>query len=212
MKKIEWPKFDRSKVISQEQFEDLRNFANQHGIDLQGFRDFDGQIYAIKDFVVTLSQLRDQFPAVADKRHRLSLAVSYKMDDDDFAMTKGRVITLNGNAFRNIEHLAQEYQKFVDDGWFVQGTSWRAVIHHEFGHVVAHAYHIKSLQIACSITNKSIRQTLTYLKTCLSEYAFAYEDGSEIVSEVFSDISRKTQNDFSLRFYQEILKIISEGR
>lgn len=189
----------------------MRNFANQYSIDLQGFKNFDGRISVIKDFIVALSQLRERFPAVANKKHRLSLAVSYNMDADDFAMTKGRVITLNGNAFRDIKCLAEEYQKLVDEGWFVKGTDWKAIIYHEFGHVVAHAYNIKSLKIACSITNKSERQTLTYLKECLSEYAFAFEDGSEIISEVFSDMFCKAQSDFSIRFYQELLKIINKG-
>ena len=70
------------------------------------------------------------------------------MRAEDFAITHGRVIELNENAYRDVSLLQNEYQKSVNKGWFVQGTDYRAIIHHEFGHTLADVYKIDPLKIA----------------------------------------------------------------
>ena len=70
------------------------------------------------------------------------------MNADDFAITRGRVINFNENAFRDTKRLQEEYKKLVDEGWFVKGTDYRAIIHHEFGHVIAETYKIDSIKVA----------------------------------------------------------------
>ena len=84
------------------------------------------------------------------------LTLNENLDAADFAVTtKIRNVNLNANAYRDLEKLKMEYQKAVDEGWFVKGTDYRAIIHHEFGHIVAKTYNIDSLKIACEITGLS---------------------------------------------------------
>ncbi len=209
--KIEWPKFDRSKVISKEQYVALRDIAIQNGIVLSGFKKYDGDVSAIKEAIGTLASLREQFPAVADERHRLTLVLSDAMDANDFAMTVGRHIHLNADAYRDINRLAEEYQKLVDEGWFVKGTDWRAIIYHEFGHIVAKSYNISPMEIAQEITQLSVIETLQFVQEGLSEYAGNAFDGSEIISEVFAHTSAPKSNDFSRNFYSMVVDIAREG-
>lgn len=209
--KIEWPKYDANRALTKEQYIGLRDFANQHGIALSGFRKFDGDVGAIREAIRTLASLREKFPAVADERRRLTLILSDSMDANDFAMTKGRHIVLNANAYRDVNRLAEEYQKLVEEGWFVKGTDWRAIIHHEFGHIVAEFYRISSLDIAEQITKLSIIETLQFVQERLSEYAGNAFDGAEIISEVFSDMSSRVATDFSRTFYVMLIKAVKEG-
>ena len=138
----------------------------------------------------------------------LTLSLSRTMDAEDFAITSGRIITLNANAYRDVGVLQEEYQKLVNEGWFVKGTDYRAIIHHEFGHVVANVYKIDSLKIACEITGMDELATLQVVKKNLSEYAAGFEDGSEIISEVFADMSSNTPSEFSRNFYDKVIQMI----
>ena len=130
------------------------------------------------------------------------------MDAEDFAITHGRTITLNGNAFRDVRILQEEYQELVDDGWFVKGTDWRAIIHHEFGHVVADVCKIDPLKVACEVTGLNEKRILQFVIENLSEYAGKFSDGSEIISEVFADISTKKPQKFSVDFYNKVVEIV----
>ena len=101
----------------------------------------------------------------------------------------------------------EAYAKDVADGWFVKGTDWRAIIHHEFGHVVANVYKLDPLKIACEITGFKPAETLKFLERELSKYAGLKLDGSEIISEVFADISTGKACDFSHKFYNKVLEL-----
>ena len=115
---------------------------------------------------------------------------------------------MNANAYRDVGILQKEYQKAVEEGWFVKGTDYRAIIHHEFGHVVANVYKIDSLKIACEITGKSPKETLDFLDINLSHYAGGFNDGREIISEVFADLSTNNPCEFSRKFYAQMLEVI----
>ena len=182
----------------------MRSFAKEREIDLRGFKGFDGDIEVAKDIIKTLVLLREKFPTVADKRHRISLGWSWTMDADDFAITKGRVITLNAAAFRNIKRLEEEYQKQVNKRWFVNGTNWKAIIYHEFGHVLAQELKINSLKIVCEMTGKGKLTALNYVQEQLSDYAGYIIDGSEIISEVFSDMTKTKPCEFSRLFMKKV--------
>ena len=206
--KIDWPKYDKSKAFTAEQYNDLRNFAKDHDIDISGFKGYDGDIDTIKESIKTLSALQQQFPKVADKQHKLTLIMARNMDADDFAITtKGRFIYLNANAYRDKNKLRDEYKKLVDDGWFVKGTDYRAIIHHEFGHIVAKAYHIDPMKIAQQITGKRGFQLINQMQKDLSGYSASDYDGTEIISEVFADISTGAPTVFSRKFYDECVKL-----
>ena len=210
-KKIEWLKFNESKRLTDTQYKDLRKFANDRKIELSGFKKSDVDVDLMKNVIITLNTLQQKFPKVADERHKLTLILSNSMDADDFAMTEGRHITLNADAYRNVEKLAEEYQKLVDEGWFVKHTDYQAIIRHEFGHIVAQIYKIDPLKIACEITGLTDEEIFDFIETNLSKYSSFFEDGSEIISEVFAGISTNNQNEFIKRYYDKVIEIVKAG-
>ena len=130
------------------------------------------------------------------------------MRAEDFAITHGRVIELNENAYRDVSLLQNEYQKSVNKGWFVQGTDYRAIIHHEFGHTLADVYKIDPLKIACEITGLSQFRVIDFVKEHLSKYAGEFKNGQEIIAEVFADMTTDNPDEFSLKFYNKVLEIV----
>ena len=130
------------------------------------------------------------------------------MSEDDFAVTKGHIIHINADAFRNADVLDEEYESLSKEGWFVKGTDYRSIVKHETGHVVANIYGINGMEIAMDITGNSRKEVMRYISSNLSEYAGAFKDGSEIISEVFSDVfGSDNPSEFSLRFIEECDKI-----
>lgn len=64
------------------------------------------------------------------------------------------------------------------------------------------------MEIAMDITGNSRKEVMRYISSNLSEYAGAFKDGSEIISEVFSDVfGSDNPSEFSLRFIEECDKI-----
>ena len=200
-----WKTRDRTKVLSKETYQELRELAVSKGISLVGVKLFDGSPKVVQEIIETISDLKKVFPLVSDVRHKIELEFSIRLADVDFAETKKRIITLNANAYRDVRILQEEYQKLVDEGWFVKGTDWRAIIHHEFGHVVANVYKIDPLKIACEVTGLDSESTLKYLEKNLSKYAASYPNGQEIISEVFADMTTDNPSDFSRKFYEQVL-------
>lgn len=127
------------------------------------------------------------------------------------AITRGRIITLNANAYRDVGILQGEYQELVNEGWFVKGTDYRAIIHHEFGHVVANVYKLDPLKIACEVTGLTEKEVIVYVENRLSHYAGAFNDGREIISEVFSDLSTNNSCEFSRKFYDKVLHMLGSA-
>ena len=125
----------------------MRTLAETNGIALSGVKNFDGSAEVVQEIIKTLVSLQKIFPAVRDERYKLTLSMNSSMGAQDFAITRGKIINLNAAAYRDINLLAKEYQKDVADGWFVKGTSWRSIIHHEFGHVVANMYKLDPLKL-----------------------------------------------------------------
>lgn len=209
--KTQWAKKNRANIISKAEYEKLRELADSNSIALSNVRKFDGSPSIIEESIKTLAALKSKFPAVADEKHKLTLALAEGMDAADFAMTHGRIITLNANAYRDVKLLQAEYQKTVDAGWFVKGTTPQAIIHHEFGHVVADIFKINPLKIACEITGLNDKATLAWLYSNLSKYAGSAKDGGEIISEVFADMSSRQPCEFSRKFYAKVLEAIGNA-
>ena len=151
--------------------------------------------------------MQETFPAVRDERYKLTLSIDSSMGVNDFAVTRGKTISLNEDAYRDVKLLELEYKEAMERGFFVKGTTYKAIINHEFGHVVANVYKIDSLKIACEITGLNPKEVLDYLDYNLSKYAGGFEDGGEIISEVFADISINTSNEFSRKFYEKVLEL-----
>ena len=144
---MQWSPRDKSKIIPKAEYAKMRTLAETNGIALSGVKNFDGSAEVVQEIIKTLVSLQKIFPAVRDERYKLTLSMNSSMGAQDFAITRGKIIKLNAAAYRDINLLAKEYQKDVADGWFVKGTSWRSIIHHEFGHVVANMYKLDPLKL-----------------------------------------------------------------
>ena len=203
----QWTSRDKSRIISKDDYAKLRTLAEANGIVLIGVKNFDGSAQVVHEIIETLGTLIKKFPAVSDSRHKLELEMSILLNAQDYAETVGRKIKLNAAAYRDVNLLTKEYQKDVADGWFVKGTTWRSIIHHEFGHVVSNMYKLKPLKIACEITELKSNATLDYITDNLSLYAGKFSNGQEIIAEVFADISTGNPCGFSRKFYEKILEL-----
>ena len=196
------------KKISQEEYESLVRYADDRGIKLVSFQNFDGDIDLIYEMIENADVVLKDFPKVADGKRKLQIHNSFNMNDDDFAMTLGDKIYINNFAFRDKTLLAAEYDKLVKERWFVEGSDYRSIIHHELGHVVAKAYGLSPINIAKDMTGLSHKEILKYVEHNLSEYSAKDLKGLEIISEVFSGIYSGTSNNFALKYYAECVKII----
>ncbi len=206
-KKTRWPQI--GKVITKEQYKEMREYAESKGIKLSQFKKFDGDTQLIRELIDDMGSISNSYPKVKD----LTLSLSQFMYDDDFAETMGHIITINANAFRSKESLISEYNKLVSDGWFTSGTSYRAIIKHEMGHVIDNTYRFNSNNIAKEILQTDTKLDLyKRLPIELSEYAAGFDDGGEIISEVFAEVyDSKNPRTFALKFKEYIDNIILKG-
>lgn len=208
---IKWPK--RRKSISKEEYRELSSYARESGVVLEGFKRFDGDINIIKQAIDDANEIAEKFPEIKNGRKKLTISLDEYMNPDDFAITNGHIIRINADAFRDAEVLRAEYEKLEKERWFVKGTDYHSIIKHETGHVVANLYGIDGLEIAKKLTGiNSTTELMMYLENNLSLYASEYEDGSEIISEVFADaFGTDNPSEFSLRFMDECAKIKEKG-
>lgn len=120
------------------------------------------------------------------------------ISEKDFATTNRHLISINGNIFNNKDYLEREYQMMTDMGTFVKETSYRSVIRHEVGHVVANIYGLNPMNIAMQVLQMNTENdVLEYVMNNLSLYAAEYEDGREIISESFSAYYNGVDNLFA---------------
>ena len=211
---IEWlPKGDK---ISVAEFKELRDYAKTKGVSLQGFKTSDVDTKLIRESIDSIAQVTDVFPELkGNERKPLTLSLSDTMRANDFASTEkgvSHIIKINGNAFRNSAKLEKEYQKLVDDMWFVQGTTKNSIVKHELGHLYQTVHSLSDETIidmamkASGINDK--KALFRFLGENLSLYSGRYKDGSEIISEVFSDyFGSKSPTNFSKMFMRELIEM-----
>lgn len=197
--------------ITEQQYEDLMNYAKEKGIKLVSFQNFDGDIELIHEMIDNAENVIKDFPILANGKTQLQIHNSFGMNDDDFAQTVGNKIFINNFAYRDRKLLEQEYNKLVKEGWFVKGTNCNSIIYHELGHAVTNVYGLSPMKIAKQITGlKYEDQVIDFVKKNLSEYSGQLINGREIISEVFSSVYSKTNNQFALKYFDECAKIIAK--
>ena len=207
---IQWPV--KGQKISSSEYKGIMSYARAHNIELSGFKQFDGQLQTVVDLIDDAEQVTKKYPGITSGKKRLTIMLEEMMRPEDFAITRGHIISINANAYRNVDMLAKEYSKLVDEGWFVKGTDYHSIIKHEIGHVISNTYGIDGLEIAMKITGINRKDTMEFVKECLSEYAGEFKDGSEIISEVFSEVyNLKNPREFSLQFIDECARIKEKG-
>lgn len=206
--KIKWLK--KGADLTPEQIRELKSYANERNIVLTGLKRTDVDISLMKEVIDEAEKILKIYPEL-NKNPQLpfTIKVVNGMSANDFAMTTPseniNVVQLNANAFRNKDKLAEEYQKLVNERWFVQGTTYRSIIVHEMGHMYEHQNKTDVLSICQEIfnTNKNIN-ILSYLRENLSKYSASYEDGSEIISEVFSSFYTGNPKEFEKKFIEKL--------
>ena len=198
--------------ISPAEFKDLRDYANEHGIKLSGFKDFVGDISVIKTVIGDICDIANVFPEIINERQGIWLELDYDLGTDFATTESGHIIHLNAVYFSNMDMLKREYAKCEFDGRFVKGTDWRAIARHEVGHVVANVYNIDPMLLAKELKNTNrTADVLDILTDELSMYSTEYNDGREIISESFSGYYSKAGNDFADQYVKACIER-SKGR
>lgn len=207
-KPIIWP--EKGEKISREEYKQVMAYAREKGIEMTGFKHFDGNSQTLIDLINDADSVVKYYPSIKEGRKKFTIELSYSMDSRDFAITRGHIVSINGNAYRDIQCLKREYQFLVESGWFVNGTDYHAIIKHEIGHVVANIYGIDGLEIAKKVSGISSNSKLMcFLEDTLSQYAGSYSDGTEIISECFASMyGKECKNEFVLQFLNECFKLI----
>ena len=201
-----WPA--KRATISRNEYKEIMRFARDKGIELAGFKYYDGKIETIHGLVEEVSRIAECFPGLSDDRRRLTIELSRTLDQDTFAQTHGRIVGINIDAYRDTEFLEAEYQKLVEQGWFVKGTNSHAIIAHEMGHVVEMVFGIDPLTLAQKVSGVNRNEVLDFCEKNLSGYSAAYSDGTEIISECFASVFGSSErNEFALKIVELCVKI-----
>lgn len=209
---INWPK--RGERMGKERNKAIRKYGHEKGIDIGGLADTDLSIESAHEVIDDAAKYLESYPELKEGHPNISFTAVYMNDSRSFASTTNHLITINADAYRNLEKLEEEYQILVEKHWFPQGTNHHALIAHEIGHVIHHRYpEIDPIEIAMRISGKRTRTELKlYLDEYLSEYAGYYTNGQEIISESYACFFTGVNNDFALKFVEECDKIIKKKR
>ena len=195
--------------ISEDEYNLLVKHANDKCIRLVSFQNFDGDVELIHEMIDNANNIIRDFPLLASGKTQLQIHNSFGMDDDDFAQTIGNKIFINNYAYRDRQILEIEYDKLANEGWFVKGTDYNSIIYHEIGHAVTNVYGLSPMKIAKEVTGLNSNQSVVnFVLNNLSEYSSKDLKGREIISEVFSSVYSKTNNQFALKYFEECVKII----
>lgn len=208
---IDWPV--PGDPISKEKYHELSRHVRSKGIEITGFKHYDGDIETVKEFADELGEMLDIYPDLKKGRRRITLNRTDVFSDNPsaFAATDGHIVSLSNAAYRDGKRLAEEYVNGVVDGTFAAGTTSRSVAKHEFGHLIEEYYDIDPFEVACKVTGITSKTALQdYVEKHLSKCAAGYADGREIISESFASVFGSSEkNTFALKIVQECNKIIT---
>lgn len=199
--------------ISDDDYNTLSTYAKEHGVKLSCFQAYVGDITVIEEMIDDIVVVAQDFPKILTGKTAIVLELAYDLDDDDFATTRARhIIRINAKSFSDLAALNAEYKEAVNDGRFVKGTDWHAIIRHELGHVVANIYNLNPMSIAKSILhNEDEVDILDILTDSLSVYSTEYNDGRELISESFSGYYSRVHNEFANAFVRKCINLTEGG-
>ena len=112
------------------------------------------------------------------------------IDVGAFAETRGKTITLNKFMFDDTAYLKKEYIESLQDHWFTQGTDYRNIVDHEFGHILDKknkGLRSRVLEILQEDAENAKMTLDEYLIQNLSKYAISKRLGNwyfEVISEL----------------------------
>lgn len=187
--------------IDKEQLNDLIEYGMRNRIDVKSFENYDGDTKLIKSFIDGIVEVAKDYPEILNGKRNLQLRCSYQMAAADYAETTNNCITINGNAFRNAEALRLDYEKQQAGGnpFFVVGTTYKNIPHHEAGHLVIRVFGLSPKKIVGKINTSSV-----------SEYA--KDNLVEAVAESFSAYYAQVNNQSASQIKHNCDIIIAERR
>ena len=202
---------ENASCITQSEYKAIMNYARERHIKLEGFKRFSGDVTIVKELLDDIVVIANDFPRILSERKSLVVRLDESLLDGDFATTYGHIVAINAKIFNNKEYLNKEYQLMAEIGTFVKGTTYRSIIRHEVGHVVANTYHLNTMEIAKSILNLNSKDDIyKYIMKNLSLYAAEYEDGVEFISECFSAYYSNVENAFAKEYVGKCKEIAKE--
>ena len=203
---IQWPIRNAANVLSNVEYKELRDYANERDIRLERFRNSDVDVELAREMIDTASDMLNTFPELkGDGLHSFTIRLA-GLHANDFALVSKNepfVLQLNEAAMRNKALLSTEYQKLVQSGWFVGGTDYKSIIYHEMGHIYENIHKINGLTVVSTIAKTdSFDGVSKILNSKLSEYGSV--DPAEILSEMFSAYFSGIKNDLILTFFKMV--------
>lgn len=204
LEKVDW--LPEGRWISNEQYKELRAYAKERGVYLSGFKRSDVDIELAKEFIDDASAMLEKYPKLKGggrKHFTLNLTEMMSTDLAEIKRKSPHILHLNRDAMRNKAKLTEVYNKVASEQFLVNGTDYHSIIYHEFGHLVSKAYDIDGLELAKTILKtNSKNEVFEYLEEHLSQYSVSMDDGSEIISEVFSAYYQGNNDNFVLTFME----------
>lgn len=201
-----WPK--EGNKISAAQLKTLKKYANDKGVKLVSFDNFDGDTDLIREFIDKIGEVRKDFPKI----QKVRLHNEFTLDDieNDFAYTVGNGIHINNYAFRDRKTLFDEYAEKEAEGWFVKGTTADAIAYHEMGHIFINTSMSSSRKILAEVFRTQDDKAILYqTKQALSEYAGTHVN--ESIAEAFSLKYSGIKNETGLKIFDKCV-IMSKRR
>ena len=201
-----------SMCISAKEYKEVMAYASKRGVKLENFKKYAGDIRIIKDAIDDIAEIGKDFPKILIQRKSVVLRFDEYLSDKDLATTNKHMISINGNVFNNSDYLKSEYRMLADKGFFVKGTTYRSIIRHEIGHVVANIYGLNPMCIAKNILEIDKEEDIyKYVMNNLSLYAVEYDKGIEFISECFSAYYSDVDNWFAKEYVNKCKELIKEG-
>lgn len=204
---IDWP--DHVKPITNDQFKELRELADNAGIKLRGFRHAGIDPEAARSHIEAAARMLDRFPELREVDGRpLTIRLS-GMLSDDFAGTgydgDYSVIRISEESLRSKEALEREYGRLASERWFVEGTTSESVIFHEMGHIYCHVHGVDVSSVVHDALMLDGSEALSYLEENLSQYSASFFDFREVVSEAFAGYYGNSGNEVAAAIVEGVL-------
>lgn len=194
-----WP--PPGEKISEKELRELFDYGAKNKIDVKSFENYDGDIELIKNFIDGIVEVAGDYPEILNGKRKLQIRCSYQMAAADYAETTTNCIVINGNAYRNREALRLDYEKQQEgeDPFFVKGTTYENISHHESGHLIVQVFGLSPKKI---IGNAD--------QSLISDYA--RKSNKEAIAESFSAHYAGVKNETASHVKQNCDIMIAERR
>ena len=170
---VDWSETKPQEHTKEEQRK-LVEYAAEKGITVYNISAFDGDMEIFKEEIDVLHSTLKEYKI----RDKVTVEISNKMLDSDFAQTTNRTIMLNTKALRN----RTITNRILNEDNYLSSTDISGIIVHEVGHIISGQYGEKGLEIAQKtyyniyMKEASNDEILSYLYNNVSQYSVAIRE------------------------------------